>query len=58
VPGQNQSLALGGDLYPAESPRNRVVPGNVGGVNWGSGAYDPKSHLMIVNTNRLVAWSS
>src|SRR6266446_2229147 len=33
-----------------------VVPGNVGGVNWGSGAYDPKSHLMIVNTNRLVAW--
>src|SRR6266403_2792387 len=33
-----------------------VVPGNVGGVNWGSGAYDPKNHLMIVNTNRLVAW--
>jgi quinoprotein glucose dehydrogenase len=33
-----------------------VVPGNVGGVNWGSAAYDPKSHLMIVNTNRLVAW--
>src|SRR3989442_4701458 len=36
--------------------RSVVVPGNVGGVNWGSGAYDPKKHLMIVNTNRLVAW--
>jgi quinoprotein glucose dehydrogenase len=33
-----------------------VVPGNVGGVNWGSAAYDPKNHLMIANTNRLVAW--
>ena len=33
-----------------------VVPGNVGGVNWGSAAYDPKSHLMIVDTNRLIAW--
>jgi quinoprotein glucose dehydrogenase len=33
-----------------------VVPGNVGGVNWGSAAYDPQRHLMIANTNRLVAW--
>ena len=33
-----------------------VVPGNVGGVNWGSAAYDPERHLMIANTNRLVAW--
>ncbi|HEY1984082.1 MAG TPA: pyrroloquinoline quinone-dependent dehydrogenase [Terracidiphilus sp.] len=32
------------------------VPGNVGGVNWGSASYDPQHHLMIVNTNRLVAW--
>jgi len=32
------------------------APGNVGGVNWGSAAYDPKNHLMIVNTNRLIAW--
>ena len=31
------------------------APGNVGGVNWGSAAYDPRHHLMIVNTNRLVA---
>lgn len=32
------------------------APGNVGGVNWGSAAYDPVRHLMVVNTNRLVAW--
>ena len=32
------------------------APGNVGGVNWGSAAYDPQHHLMIANTNRLVAW--
>jgi len=25
----------------------------VGGVNWGSAAYDPQRHLLIANTNRL-----
>src|SRR5579863_7412455 len=34
-----------------------VAPGNVGGVNWGSAAYDPQRHLMFANTNRLVAWA-
>jgi quinoprotein glucose dehydrogenase len=34
-----------------------VYPGNVGGVNWGSAAYDPQSHLMFANTNRLIAWN-
>jgi quinoprotein glucose dehydrogenase len=33
-----------------------VVPGNVGGVNWGGAAYDPERALMFANTNRLVAW--
>jgi quinoprotein glucose dehydrogenase len=33
-----------------------VYPGNVGGVNWGSSAYDPQRHIMIANTNRLIAW--
>jgi quinoprotein glucose dehydrogenase len=33
-----------------------VVPGNAGGVNWGGTAYDPERHLMIANTNRLLAW--
>jgi quinoprotein glucose dehydrogenase len=34
-----------------------IVPGNVGGVNWGGAAYDPQRHLLIANTNRLVAWA-
>ena len=33
-----------------------VFPGNVGGVNWGSAAYDPQRHILITNTNRLAAW--
>ena len=33
-----------------------AFPGNVGGVNWGSAAYDPARHIMVANTNRLIAW--
>ncbi len=33
-----------------------AFPGNVGGVNWGSAAYDPTRHIMVANTNRLIAW--
>ena len=33
-----------------------IAPGNVGGVNWGGATYDPERHLLIANTNRLVAW--
>jgi quinoprotein glucose dehydrogenase len=33
-----------------------IVPGNVGGVNWGSASYDAPRHLLFANTNRLVAW--
>ena len=33
-----------------------AFPGNVGGVNWGSAAYDPERHVMLANTNRLIAW--
>jgi len=56
VPGQNQSFAVEGIF-------NAAQPAGNSGRSWkrrrrelGSGAYDPKSHLMIVNTNRLVAW--
>ena len=28
-------------------------PGSVGGVNWGSSAYDEQRHLLVMNTNRL-----
>src|SRR5258707_11266149 len=33
-----------------------VFPGNVGGVNWGSSAYDPARHLLIMDTNRIAMW--
>ncbi len=44
-------------IFTPPSLRGTVqAPGNVGGVNWGSAAYDPQHHVMVVNTNRLVAW--
>jgi quinoprotein glucose dehydrogenase len=46
-----------GIFTPPSLKGSILVPGNVGGVNWGSAAYDPLHHLMIANTNRLVAWA-
>lgn len=44
-------------IFTPPSLRGTVqAPGNVGGVNWGSAAYDPQHHVMIANTNRLIAW--
>ncbi len=41
-------------IFTPPSLRGTIVfPGLVGGVNWGSGAYDPQRHLLVVNTNRL-----
>lgn len=41
-------------IFTPPSLRGTVVfPGNVGGVNWGSSAYDPTRHLLFMNTNRL-----
>jgi quinoprotein glucose dehydrogenase len=31
-----------------------VVPGNIGGANWGSAAWDPGRNLIFVNTNRFI----
>jgi quinoprotein glucose dehydrogenase len=33
-----------------------VFPGNAGGVNWSSSAFDPQRHLLIINTNHLAMW--
>jgi quinoprotein glucose dehydrogenase len=30
-----------------------VFPGLIGGVNWGSAAYDAERHLLVMNTNRV-----
>jgi len=45
-----------GIFTPPSLKGSVVYPGNVGGVNWGSAAYDPQNHLMFANTNRLIAW--
>ena len=43
-----------GSIYiPPSIQGTLVYPGNVGGVNWGSSAFDPVSHLLIMNTNHL-----
>jgi quinoprotein glucose dehydrogenase len=46
--------ARSGDIFtPPSLPGTLVFPSNVGGVNWGSAAYDPQRHLLFVDTNRL-----
>ena len=45
-----------GIFTPPSLKGSVLYPGNVGGVNWGGAAFDPKLHLMFVNTNRLIAW--
>jgi len=56
VPGKIESFSLRRNLHSPQSQGQRRVSGNVGGVNWGSAAYDPQNHLMFANTNRLIAW--
>jgi quinoprotein glucose dehydrogenase len=51
-----QSLRWNGMFTPPSVQGTLVFPGNVGGVNWGSAAYDPLRHVMVTNTNRLIAW--
>jgi quinoprotein glucose dehydrogenase len=47
----------GGEIFTPPSLQGTLVyPGNVGGVNWGSAAYDPQHHVLISNTNRLAFW--
>src|SRR4029077_11700379 len=43
-----------GDIFTPPSLQGTLVfPSNVGGVNWGSSAYDIQRHLLFVVTNRL-----
>src|SRR5882757_6124056 len=49
-----KSLRAGGVFTPPSVQGTAVFPGNVGGVNWGSAAYDPSRHVMVANTNRLI----
>jgi len=46
--------ARSGDIFTPPSLEGTLMfPSNVGGVNWGSAAYDPQRHLLFVDTNRL-----
>jgi quinoprotein glucose dehydrogenase len=47
-----------GDIFTPPSLQGTMVfPSNVGGVNWGSAAYDPQRHLLIADTNRLIVFA-
>lgn len=44
-----------GDIFTPPSLQGTMVfPSNVGGVNWGSAAYDPQHHLLIADANNLI----
>lgn len=44
-----------GDIFAPPSLQGTMVyPSNVGGVNWGSAAYDPQRHLLFADTNNLI----
>jgi quinoprotein glucose dehydrogenase len=46
--------ARSGEIFTPPSLQGTLVfPSNVGGVNWGSAAYDPQRHLLFVDANRL-----
>jgi quinoprotein glucose dehydrogenase len=43
-----------GSIYTPPSLKGTVLmPGAAGGPDWGGGAFDPKSHLMVVPSNRV-----
>ena len=50
---QIKAARAGSVFTPPSIQGTLLYPGNVGGVNWGSSAYDPARHLLIMNTNRL-----
>jgi membrane-bound PQQ-dependent dehydrogenase (glucose/quinate/shikimate family) len=44
-----------GIFTPPSVQGTLVMPGNIGGMNWSGYTFDPKRHLLIVNTNNLIA---
>jgi quinoprotein glucose dehydrogenase len=48
-----QKLRYDGLFTPPSLKGSLLFPGNVGGANWGSGAYDAERGLLIVAANRL-----
>jgi quinoprotein glucose dehydrogenase len=50
-----QKLRNDGLFTPPSFQGSVSFPGNIGGVNWGSAAWDPVRHLLLANTNRVAA---
>jgi len=50
---QLSALRYDGLFTPPSLKGSLVFPGAIGGVNWGSVAYDPTTGLLYANTNRL-----
>jgi quinoprotein glucose dehydrogenase len=50
---QIASLRYDGMYTPPSLRGSLVYPGALGGVNWGSAAYDPASGILYANSNRL-----
>ncbi len=48
-----KSARAGHIFTPPSLEGTLVFPSNVGGINWGSAAYDPQRHLLFADTNRL-----
>ena len=46
-------LVIKGIYTPVELKPTLLYPGSIGGVNWGSPAFDPDTATMYVNVNRL-----
>jgi len=49
------SLRNDGLFTPPTLGGSLQFPGNIGGVNWGSAAWDPVRNLLLANTNRVAA---
>ncbi|HEV2689759.1 MAG TPA: PQQ-binding-like beta-propeller repeat protein, partial [Bryobacteraceae bacterium] len=49
------SLRNEGLFTPPSFQGTISFPGNVGGVNWGSAAWDPERNILLANTNRVAA---
>jgi quinoprotein glucose dehydrogenase len=50
-----ESLRNDGLFAPPSLRGTIAFPGNIGGVNWGSAAWDPARNLLFANTNRVAA---
>ncbi|HTS65240.1 MAG TPA: pyrroloquinoline quinone-dependent dehydrogenase [Candidatus Acidoferrales bacterium] len=50
-----ESLRNDGLFTPPSLRGSIAFPGNIGGVNWGSAAWDPVRGFLLANTNRVAA---